>query len=49
MNSLEPLTEAILTGRRHEAAPVTQEAIGSKVAPDQFLEALISGMDEVGG
>lgn len=48
MKSLQPLTEAIIQGRRKEAVPLTQEAIDQRVVPDEILSALVSGMDEVG-
>lgn len=48
MKSLQPLTEAIIQGRRKDAVPLTQEAIDQRVVPDEILGALVSGMDEVG-
>jgi len=45
---LEALTDAIKAGNRDQAKELTQKAIDDKVNPSEVLEALISGMDDVG-
>ncbi len=48
MADLSNLTEAIKKGDRTEATRATQEAIDSKTGPDKILQALVTGMDDVG-
>ncbi|MGD0464224.1 MAG: corrinoid protein [Tepidisphaeraceae bacterium] len=48
MSPLEPLSQAINKGNRNDAKRLTEEAIGPSLAPRQILDALVSGMDEVG-
>jgi 5-methyltetrahydrofolate--homocysteine methyltransferase len=45
---LSALTQAIIKGNRNEAKKQTQEAITAGVAPRQILDAMVSGMDEIG-
>lgn len=46
--SLANLTEAIKRGNRKDAVVLTQQAIDTKVAPGDILNALVAGMDDVG-
>lgn len=48
MNDLAPLTEAIQSGSRKQAASLTQAALDGNVHPKAVLEALVRGMDIVG-
>lgn len=48
MSQLTPLTNAIESGRRHDARRLTQEAIDGSVPAEVILDALIAGMDDVG-
>ncbi len=48
MSDLAQLTEAIKTGKRQDATAVTQAALDDDTDPQQILDALISGMDDVG-
>ena len=45
---LQGLTEAIKTGNRDQAKALTQEAIDAGTNPSEILEALVTGMDDVG-
>ena len=49
MPELSNLTEAIVKGNRNEAKKLTGEAIAANVPPQQILDALVKGMDIVGG
>jgi 5-methyltetrahydrofolate--homocysteine methyltransferase len=46
--NLEPLTKAIVTGKRADATSIVQQAIQEKVPPATILSALVTGMDQVG-
>ncbi len=48
MMDLTPLTDAIKTGNRKEAARITLEAVDAGLAPQVVLDALVLGMDDVG-
>lgn len=49
MNTLlEPLVEAIKIGKRKDAKRVTQEAIDANTNPQEILDALTLGMEDVG-
>jgi len=48
MNTLESLTEAVKKGNRSEAKSLTQQAIDANLPPREVLNALVSGMDDVG-
>jgi 5-methyltetrahydrofolate--homocysteine methyltransferase len=48
MADLSKLTEAIKKGNRADATKITKEAIDGKMAPGQILNALVTGMDDVG-
>ena len=48
MPDLSELTEAVKKGNRNEAVRVTQEAIAAQVDPAAILDALVTGMDDVG-
>jgi 5-methyltetrahydrofolate--homocysteine methyltransferase len=45
---LGPLTDAIKNGNRNEAKRLTADAIAARAAPQQILDALVAGMDDVG-
>jgi 5-methyltetrahydrofolate--homocysteine methyltransferase len=49
MADLKNLTESIVKGSRADATRLTQEAIDGGTAPQTILDALVSGMDEIGG
>jgi 5-methyltetrahydrofolate--homocysteine methyltransferase len=46
--NLEPLTKAIVAGKRADATTLVQQAIQEQVPPATILDALVAGMDEVG-
>jgi 5-methyltetrahydrofolate--homocysteine methyltransferase len=48
MSVLDQLTEAIKKGNRNDAKRLTQEAITTMNPPRAILDALVSGMDDVG-
>lgn len=48
LSNLTLLTEAVKTGKRKDAKQITQEALDAQVPPGDILEALKSGMDDVG-
>ncbi len=48
MSELANLTEAIKKGNRAEATKLTKAAIDANTAPKAILEALVTGMDDVG-
>ncbi len=48
MADLNQLTEAIKKGDRATAKQITQEAIDAKTDPQTILDALVTGMDDVG-
>jgi 5-methyltetrahydrofolate--homocysteine methyltransferase len=48
MADLNQLTEAIKKGDRATAKQMTQEAIDAKTDPQTILDALVTGMDDVG-
>src|SRR5512138_310836 len=48
MANLNELTEAVKKGNRNEATRITREAIESQTPPGEILQALITGMDDVG-
>jgi len=45
---LAKLTETIKAGRRKEAVETTQAALDAKNSPSEVLNALVTGMDDVG-
>ena len=49
MSDLNALTQAVIAGKRQDAARLTQEAVDEGLDLRTILEALIAGMDEVGG
>jgi 5-methyltetrahydrofolate--homocysteine methyltransferase len=48
MSQLTPLTDAIKSGKRHDAKRLTSEAIEAQLPAQGILDALIAGMDDVG-
>ncbi len=48
MTVLEQLTEAIKKGNRNDAKRLTQEAIAASTGAQLILDALVTGMDDVG-
>ena len=48
MPNLNDLTEAVKKGNRNDAVRVTEEAIAAKTDPAAILDALVTGMDDVG-
>jgi 5-methyltetrahydrofolate--homocysteine methyltransferase len=46
--NLISLTEAVKAGKRKDAKQITQDALDANLAPGDILEALKSGMDDVG-
>jgi 5-methyltetrahydrofolate--homocysteine methyltransferase len=46
--SLEQLTEAVRLGKRADAKKLTEQAIAEQVPVTQVLDALVTGMDDVG-
>jgi 5-methyltetrahydrofolate--homocysteine methyltransferase len=46
---LAVLTEVIIAGNRKEAGRLTSESLESGASPQSVLDALIAGMDEIGG
>jgi len=48
MPDLSELTEAVKKGNRNDAVRVTQEAIAAEADPAAILDALVTGMDDVG-
>ena len=48
MSDLQQLKAAIIKGDRKEATRLTQEAIDGGVDPKTTLDAMVSGMDEIG-
>ena len=48
MSSLAALTEAIKKGKRDDATALVRELIDARTDPQVILNALISGMDDVG-
>jgi 5-methyltetrahydrofolate--homocysteine methyltransferase len=46
---LNLLTQSIISGNRKEAKAITEEAISQSIPPQEILDKLIAGMDEVGG
>lgn len=48
MSVLEQLTEAIKKGNRNDAKRLTSEALAAQTAPQAILDALVTGMDDVG-
>jgi len=48
MSDLQQLTEAIKTGDRDQAKRGTQEALDAGRSPQEVLDALTAGMDDVG-
>lgn len=48
MSDLVNLTEAIKKGNRAEATKLTKAAIDANTSPKTILEALVTGMDDVG-
>jgi 5-methyltetrahydrofolate--homocysteine methyltransferase len=49
MSDLQGLTQAIIKGNRAEATRLTQEAIDEGANPRTILDALVTGMDDIGG
>lgn len=47
-NSLTNLTNAIKAGKRKDALAATEEALASAISPQEVLDALTAGMDDVG-
>ncbi|MGA0333018.1 MAG: cobalamin B12-binding domain-containing protein [Kiritimatiellia bacterium] len=45
---LSLLTEAVKTGKRKDAKAVTEQALSESVSPQAILDALKTGMDDVG-
>jgi 5-methyltetrahydrofolate--homocysteine methyltransferase len=48
MSDLASLTEAIKKGDRNTAKKLTQQLMDANAAPQKILDALVSGMDDVG-
>lgn len=48
MSDLQQLRDAIIKGDRKEATRLTQEAIDAGVDPKVTLDAMVTGMDEIG-
>jgi 5-methyltetrahydrofolate--homocysteine methyltransferase len=48
MTDLTPLTESIKKGKRKDAKKLTQEALDQNASPQDILDALVTGMDDVG-
>ncbi len=48
MSDLQNLTEAIKKGDRKTAVEETRSAIDAKTGPQEILDALVTGMDDVG-
>lgn len=49
MALLEKLTDAIIAGNRKEAARLTEECLAASLDLRSIVDALVAGMDEVGG
>ncbi len=45
---LNQLTEAIKTGNRTAAKDITEQALAEGMEPDTVLDAMVTGMDEIG-
>lgn len=48
MPNLTELTEAIKTGNRNNANQITSQALEAGDAPQDILDAMVTGMDEIG-
>lgn len=48
MTDLTPLTEAIKKGNRVESTRITREALDAATPPQAILDAMVTGMDDVG-
>ena len=48
MSDFQELTQAVIKGDRNTATRLTQEAIDASTPPDQILDAMVTGMDEIG-
>jgi len=49
VSDLSSLSEAIVNGKRKDAKALTEEALSQATPPDVILQALVVGMDEIGG
>jgi len=49
MADLKALSESIVNGKRDVATQITEQALNEGVDPKEILEALVAGMDEIGG
>ncbi len=49
MPDLSSLSEAIVNGKRKDAKALTEEALSQSTPPEVILQALVVGMDEIGG
>ncbi|MEJ5170613.1 MAG: corrinoid protein [Fimbriimonadales bacterium] len=49
MADLKALSESIVNGKRDIAAQITEQALSEGMDPKEILDALVAGMDEIGG
>ncbi|MHB1156468.1 MAG: cobalamin-dependent protein [Phycisphaerales bacterium] len=49
MSDLQALTDAIISGKRDIAIAQTQQGLDAGVGPKELLDAMVKGMDVVGG
>jgi len=49
MADLKALSESIVNGKRDVATQITEQALNEGVDPKEILDALVAGMDEIGG
>lgn len=49
MADLKALSESIVNGKRDVATQITEQALNEGMDPKEILDALVAGMDEIGG
>ncbi|MFN3683930.1 MAG: B12-binding domain-containing protein [Fimbriimonadaceae bacterium] len=49
MADLKALSESIVNGKRDVASQITEQALNEGMDPKEILDALVAGMDEIGG